>query len=169
MSGEQETAAQGTAATSAGGIKPRHKRFIWMAVGLVFFVAVVGLVLNAFSSSITYFYSPTEVVQNKAPEGRAFRVGGMVEGGSVRRDAGGLTVYFNVTDTAETVAVAYTGILPDLFAEEKGVVAQGKLDEHGVFQASQVLAKHDENYVAPEVQAALDEAHKARAMETMKP
>ncbi|MDR2016889.1 MAG: cytochrome c maturation protein CcmE [Burkholderiales bacterium] len=166
MSAEQETTQE--TVTASGSIKSRHKRFLWIAVGLVFVVAIVALVLNALGSSITYFYSPTDVMQNKAPQGRAFRVGGMVEGGSVVRGTDGLTVYFNVTDTAETVSVVYTGILPDLFAEEKGVVAQGKLDDHGVFQATQVLAKHDENYVAPEVQAALDEAHKARAAETLK-
>ncbi|MDR0247084.1 MAG: cytochrome c maturation protein CcmE [Burkholderiales bacterium] len=162
----QET-IQEAAVALPGGIKSRHKRFLWIIFGLVFFAAIVGLVLNALGSSITYFYSPTEVVQDKVPQGRAFRVGGMVEGGSVRRELDGLTVHFKVTDTAETVAVVYTGILPDLFAEEKGVVAQGKLDEDGVFQATQVLAKHDENYVAPEVQAALDEAHKARAAQTL--
>ncbi|MDR2244054.1 MAG: cytochrome c maturation protein CcmE [Burkholderiales bacterium] len=158
---------QETTTVSPVGIKARHKRFLWIIFGLAFFAAIVALVLNAFGSSITYFYSPTQVVQDEAPHGRAFRIGGMVEGGSVVRDGSGLTVRFNVTDTAETVAVVYTGILPDLFAEEKGVVAQGKLDEYGVFQATQVLAKHDENYVAPEVQAALDEAHKARAAQTL--
>jgi cytochrome c-type biogenesis protein CcmE len=167
MSAEQKT-AQETVTVPSGGIKLRHKRFLWIVVGLVFVVAIVALVLNALGSSITYFYSPTEVAQDKVPHGRAFRIGGMVEGGSVMRDANGLTVYFNVTDTAETVSVVYTGILPDLFAEEKGVVAQGKLDEHGVFQATQVLAKHDENYVAPEVAAAMDAAHKARVVETLK-
>ncbi|MDR0247627.1 MAG: cytochrome c maturation protein CcmE [Burkholderiales bacterium] len=166
MSVEQET-EQGAAVTPSGGLKSRHKRFLWMIFGLVFVVAIVALVLNAFGSSITYFYSPTDVMQDKVPHGRAFRIGGMVEGGSVARDNNGLTVHFRVTDTVQTVSVAYTGILPDLFAEEKGVVAQGKLDEHGVFQATQVLAKHDENYVAPEVQAALDEAHKARTLQTL--
>jgi cytochrome c-type biogenesis protein CcmE len=162
------SATQKTTATPSGSLKSRHKRFLWIAVGLVFVVAIVALVLNALGSSITYFYSPTEVAQDKVPHGRAFRIGGMVEGGSVVRDVNGLTVHFNVTDTAQTVPVIYTGILPDLFSENKGVVAQGKLDERGVFQATQVLAKHDENYVAPEVAAAMDAAHKARAMETLK-
>ncbi|MDR2174273.1 MAG: cytochrome c maturation protein CcmE [Burkholderiales bacterium] len=165
MSAEQGT--QGAAEAPSGGIKSRHKRFLWIIFGLAFFAAIVALVLNAFGSSITYFYSPTQVMNNEVPQGRAFRVGGMVEGGSVVRAGDGLTVHFKVTDTAETVAVVYTGILPDLFAEEKGVVAQGRLDDHGVFQATQVLAKHDENYVAPEVQAALDEAHKTRAAQTL--
>lgn len=167
MSAGQETAGLPPKETPKG-IKARHKRFVWMAVGLAFVIAIVALVLNAFDSSITYFYSPTEVVQDKVPHGRAFRIGGMVEGGSVVRDPNGLTVHFKVTDTAQAVPVVYTGILPDLFAEDKGVVAQGKLDAHGVFQATQVLAKHDENYVAPEVAAAMDEAHKARTMETLK-
>ncbi|MCL2309341.1 MAG: cytochrome c maturation protein CcmE [Proteobacteria bacterium] len=160
--------AQGKEVILPGKLKPRHKRFLWIIIGLVFVAAIVALVLNAFGTSITYFYSPTEVMQDKVPHGRAFRIGGMVEGGSVVRDSGGLTVHFKVTDTAETVPVVYTGILPDLFSENKGVIAQGKLDEHGVFQATQVLAKHDENYVAPEVAAAMDAAQKARATETLK-
>ncbi|MDR2711030.1 MAG: cytochrome c maturation protein CcmE [Burkholderiales bacterium] len=167
MSAGQET-LQKTAVTPAGGLKPRHKRLLWIIFGLVFIAAIVALILNAFGSSITYFYSPTEVVQDKVPHGRAFRIGGMVEGGSLVRDANGLTVHFRVTDTAKAVPVVYTGILPDLFSENKGVVAQGKLDEHGVFQATQVLAKHDENYVAPEAAAAMDAAHKARVAETVK-
>jgi len=167
MSGGQEAVAEATP-KAAGGLKPRHKRFLWIIFGLVFIAAIVALILNAFGSNITYFYSPTDVTQDKVPHGRAFRIGGMVEGGSLVRDTDGLTVHFKVTDTAQVVPVVYTGILPDLFAENKGVVAQGKLDEHGVFQATQVLAKHDENYVAPEVAAAMSAAQKEHVMETLK-
>ena len=129
-------------------------------------VAAVGiaaaLVLNAFQSNLVFFFSPSQVLANEAPHGRAFRIGGMVEKGSVRRQGDGLTVRFNVTDTAQTVSVVYTGILPDLFREGKGVVAQGNLGPDGVFRASQVLAKHDENYMPPEAAHALEQAQKAQ-------
>jgi cytochrome c-type biogenesis protein CcmE len=129
-------------------------------------VAVLGvaaaLVLNAFQSNLVFFFSPSQVLANEAPLGRAFRIGGMVEAGSVKRQNDGLTVRFNVTDTARTVPVVYTGILPDLFREGKGVVAQGQLGTDGVFHASQVLAKHDENYMPPEAAHALEQAQKAQ-------
>jgi cytochrome c-type biogenesis protein CcmE len=138
-------------------MKPRHRRFAWIAAGVAVLAVAVGLVLNAFQSNLVFFFSPTDVVENKAPVGRTFRIGGLVEEKSVRRD--GLTVRFAVTDTAKTIPVVYTGILPDLFKEGKGVVAQGKLGTDGVFTASEVLAKHDENYMPPEAAAAVNKAH----------
>jgi cytochrome c-type biogenesis protein CcmE len=138
-------------------MKPRHRRFAWIAAGVATLAIAVALVLNAFQSNLVFFFSPTDVVENKAPMGRTFRIGGLVEEKSVRRD--GLTVRFAVTDTAKTIPVVYTGILPDLFKEGKGVVAQGKLGTDGVFTASEVLAKHDENYMPPEAAAAVNKAH----------
>ena len=138
-------------------MKPRHRRFAWIAAGLAVLGIAVALVLNAFQSNLVFFFSPTDVVENKAPQGRTFRIGGLVEDRSVKRD--GVTVRFNVTDTAKTIPVVYTGILPDLFKEGKGVVAQGKLGPDGVFTASEVLAKHDENYMPPEAAEAVNRAH----------
>jgi cytochrome c-type biogenesis protein CcmE len=138
-------------------MKPRHRRFAWIAAGLAVLGIAVGLVLNAFQSNLVFFFSPTDVVENKAPQGRTFRVGGLVEERSVKRE--GVVVRFNVTDTAKTIPVVYTGILPDLFKEGKGVVAQGKLGPDGVFTASEVLAKHDENYMPPEAAEAVNRAH----------
>ena len=136
-------------------MKPRHKR-IAMLGGLVVAVgAVVALVLNAFQSNLVFFYSPTQVAANEAPSGRTFRVGGLVEPGSVK--VNGTQVQFVVTDSAKTVPVRYEGILPDLFKEGKGVVAQGQL-QGGVFVAREVLAKHDENYMPPEAADALKKA-----------
>jgi cytochrome c-type biogenesis protein CcmE len=138
-------------------MKPRHRRFAWIAAGLAVLGVAVALVLNAFQSNLVFFFSPTDVVENKAPQGRTFRVGGLVEEKSVKRE--GVVVRFNVTDTAKTIPVVYTGILPDLFKEGKGVVAQGKLGSDGVFTASEVLAKHDENYMPPEAAEAVNRAH----------
>jgi len=138
-------------------MKPRHRRFAWIAAGLAVLGIAVALVLNAFQSNLVFFFSPTDVVENKAPQGRTFRIGGLVEEKSVRRE--GVIVRFNVTDTAKTIPVVYTGILPDLFKEGKGVVAQGKLGSDGVFTASEVLAKHDENYMPPEAADAVNRAH----------
>jgi cytochrome c-type biogenesis protein CcmE len=139
---------------------PRRKRFA-IALGIL---AVVGgataLVLNAFQSNLVFFYSPSQISAKEAPEGRTFRLGGLVVEGSVQRE--GVTVRFEVTDTATTVPVQFSGILPDLFKEGKGVVAQGKL-ENGVFQAKEVLAKHDENYMPPEAAEALKNAAKSNA------
>lgn len=141
-------------------MKPRHKRLA-IAGGIVAAVSVaVALVLNAFQSNLVFFYSPTQVAANEAPAGRTFRLGGMVEEGSVKRD--GVTVHFVVTDTAKTLPVRYEGILPDLFKEGKGVVAQGQLQD-GVFVAREVLAKHDENYMPPEAAAALEHAKRGAA------
>ena len=128
-------------------------------------VAVVGagvyMMLSAFNDNLVFFYSPMQVAAKEAPQGRTFRMGGMVEEGSVKRLADGVTVTFGITDTAAVIKTEYKGILPDLFKEGKGVVAQGKLDERGVFVASEVLAKHDENYMPPEAQDAVDKAHQA--------
>jgi cytochrome c-type biogenesis protein CcmE len=138
-------------------MKPRHRRLGWIAAGVVVAGIAVALVLNAFQSNLVFFFSPTDVAENRAPQGRTFRIGGLVEEKSVKRE--GLTVRFNVTDTAKTIPVVYTGILPDLFKEGKGVVAQGKLGPDGTFSASEVLAKHDENYMPPEAAAAVSKAH----------
>jgi cytochrome c-type biogenesis protein CcmE len=133
-----------------------------IAGALAALAVAVALVLNAFQSNLVFFFSPTQVLANEAPQGRTFRIGGMVESGSLKRGQDGLTVSFNVTDTARTVPVVYTGILPDLFKEGKGVVAQGQLRPDGVFHATQVLAKHDENYMPPEAAHAVEQAQKAQ-------
>jgi cytochrome c-type biogenesis protein CcmE len=142
-------------------MKPRHKRLALIAAGLAALAVAAGLVLNAFRSNLVFFFTPTQVVAQEAPVGRSFRIGGLVESGSLQRQADGLTVRFVVTDTAKSIPVVYSGILPDLFREGKGVVAQGKLGEDGVFRAEQVLAKHDENYMPPEAADAVERAHKA--------
>jgi cytochrome c-type biogenesis protein CcmE len=138
-------------------MKARQKRLIFILLGLVALGLAAWLVFNALGSNMSYFYSPTEVVQKKAPQDHLFRLGGMVVKGSVQRGQE-LTVRFAVTDTANEVNVEYTGILPDLFEEGQGVIAQGKLGENGVFIASEVLAKHDETYMPPEVADALQKA-----------
>jgi cytochrome c-type biogenesis protein CcmE len=140
-------------------MKPRHRRFAWIGAGVVLLAVAVGLVLNAFQSNLVFFFTPTQVAGNEAPQGRAFRVGGLVEEKSLERSPDGLTVRFKVTDTASTIPVVYTGILPDLFKEGKGVVAQGKIGPDGVFRATEVLAKHDENYMPPEAADAVSKAH----------
>ena len=140
-------------------MKPRTRRAL---IGLAIVLAVgtaAALILNALNSNIALYITPTEVVAGKYPQGKAFRIGGMVKVGSVQRD--GLDVNFVLTDTAQDVNVRYRGILPDLFKEGQGAVVQGKL-QAGVFAASEVLAKHDENYMPPEAKAALDAAQKAR-------
>jgi cytochrome c-type biogenesis protein CcmE len=141
-------------------MKPRHRRLIAVVGGLALLAVAAALVLNAFRSNLVFFYSPSQVAKKEAPLDRTFRIGGMVEAGSLKRLPDGLTVQFVVTDTAERVPVSYTGLLPDLFKEGKGVVAQGRLGPDGVFRAHEVLAKHDENYMPPEAAAALDKAHR---------
>ena len=121
-----------------------------------------ALVLNAFQSNLVFFFSPTQVVANEAPRGKAFRIGGLVESGSLKRASDGLTVSFRVTDTAQTINVVYTGILPDLFKEGKGVVAQGRIRPDGTFEATEVLAKHEENYMPPAAAHAIEQAQKAQ-------
>ena len=136
----------------------RARRAIAVLAGLSALGGASALVLNAFNSNLVFFFSPTQVVAKEAPQGRSFRVGGLVEAGSVRRGTQDLKLEFVVTDGAQRVPVRYTGLLPDLFQEGKGVVAQGKLGTDGIFHADQVLAKHDENYMPPEAAAALKAA-----------
>ncbi len=143
-------------------MKSRHKKLLVILLGLTGLGIAAALILNAFQSNLVFFYSPTEVSAGKAPSDRAFRIGGLVETGSVKRDPDGLTVRFVVTDTAKSMPVIYKGILPDLFKEGKGVVAEGKLGADGVFASTQVLAKHDENYMPPEAAHALEQAAKAQ-------
>jgi cytochrome c-type biogenesis protein CcmE len=143
-------------------MKPRHKRFALIAGGLAAIAIAAALVLNAFQSNLVFFFSPSQVAAGEAPKERAFRLGGMVRTGSLKRQPDGLEVAFVVTDTARDVPVVYRGILPDLFREGKGVVAQGRLGPDGVFRADEVLAKHDENYMPPEAAHALEQAQKAQ-------
>ena len=139
-------------------MKARHKRFALIAAGLAGLAIAVTLVLKSFNSNLVFFFTPTQVVNGQAPKEGNFRIGGLVEKGSLERLASGTQVKFRVTDTAKTMNVLYTGILPDLFKEGKGVVAQGKLGKDGTFEADQVLAKHDENYMPPEAAEALKKA-----------
>lgn len=141
-------------------MKPRHKRIALIGGGLAALGLAAALVLNALDSNIAFFVTPTEVAEGKAPQGKAFRIGGMVKEGSIKRD--NLTVHFAITDTAKEVPVRYTGILPDLFSEGKGAVAQGRIGPDGVFVATEVLAKHDENYMPPEAGHAIEQAQKAQ-------
>jgi cytochrome c-type biogenesis protein CcmE len=145
-------------------MKGRHRRFLWIGAGVVAVGVAVALVLNAFQSNLVFFFTPSQVVAHEAPTSRPFRIGGLVEQGSLKRDADSLTVHFRVTDTAQTIPVTYTGLLPDLFKEGKGVVAQGTLAPDGSFRATEVLAKHDENYMPPEAKQAIDQAQKRSAM-----
>jgi len=147
-------------------MKSRYKRGASVLGGLVSVSLAAYFVLNAFESNLVFFFTPTQIETGEAPKDRTFRVGGMVKEGSVKRD--NMTVNFIVTDTAKDVRVAYTGILPDLFKEGKGVVAQGRLDANGQFTASEVLAKHDENYMPPEAQHAMDQAQLDKAAKTLK-
>jgi cytochrome c-type biogenesis protein CcmE len=131
---------------------------LWIIAALAGLGVAAALVLSAFRSNLVFFFTPTQVSAHEAPRDRAFRMGGLVEAGSVTREKDGLTVRFRVTDTAQTIPVVYVGILPDLFREGKGVVAQGRLGPDGTFKASEVLAKHDENYLPPEAAEALRKA-----------
>jgi cytochrome c-type biogenesis protein CcmE len=139
-------------------LKARHKRFVLIGIGLALIGLAAMLILNAFQSNMVFFYTPTQVAKGEVPHGTGFRIGGLVEAGSLKRGDDGLTVRFIITDTAKTVPVVYKGVLPDLFKEGKGVVAQGKVGADGIFVASEVLAKHDENYMPPEAAEALKRA-----------
>ncbi|MBC7436172.1 MAG: cytochrome c maturation protein CcmE [Bdellovibrionales bacterium] len=139
-------------------MKPRTRRALAITCGLAALGIATALVLNAFNSNLVFFFSPSQVAANEAPRGRNFRIGGLVEQGSLKRDPQSLTIQFVVTDMAKKIPVTYTGLMPDLFKEGKGVVAQGKLGDDGIFRAEQVLAKHDENYMPPEAAAALRDA-----------
>ena len=140
-------------------MKPRHKRFGLIALGVAALGLAAYLVLNAFEKNLVFFFTPTQVAANEAPKERTFRIGGLVAPGSVKRQPDGVSVQFVVTDTAKNIPVVYRGVLPDLFKEGKGVVAQGRLGPDGTFAASEVLAKHDENYMPPEAAEALNKAH----------
>jgi cytochrome c-type biogenesis protein CcmE len=148
-------------------MKPRTRRLGWIVGGLAALGIAAALVLNAFQSNLVFFFTPTQVAAREAPQGRPFRVGGLVEAGSLAREPNSLTVRFRVTDTAQTIPVTYTGLLPDLFKEGKGVVAQGTLGLDGVFRASEVLAKHDENYMPPAAADAVKQAHEAMSTKTL--
>ena len=143
-------------------MKRRHKRIAFIVVALASLSIAAYLVASAFRNNLVFFFSPTQVAAKEAPIDRTFRVGGLVQEGTLKRDPDGLTVRFTVTDTAQSIPVVYKGILPDLFKEGRGCVAQGKLSSDGVFQAEQVLAKHDENYMPPEAGQAIDKAKHAK-------
>jgi cytochrome c-type biogenesis protein CcmE len=142
---------------------PRQKRLSFIVAGVALVALAVGLVLYALKNNVSLYFTPTQVYNKEAPQGRSFRIGGLVEKGSLQRQTDGLTVHFNITDTTQTMPVVYKGILPDLFKEGKGVVAQGKLEADNVFHAEEVLAKHDENYMPPEAKDALAKAEAAKA------
>jgi cytochrome c-type biogenesis protein CcmE len=139
-------------------MKTRHKRIAFIVFGLAGLGLAAFLVTSAFKNNLVFFFSPSQVAAKEAPIGKTFRIGGLVEKGSIKRESDGLTIKFSVTDTAKSIPVVYKGILPDLFKDGKGCVAQGHVGADGVFYADQVLAKHDENYRAPEVTQAIDKA-----------
>jgi cytochrome c-type biogenesis protein CcmE len=146
-------------------MKARHRRLAWIGLGVVVLGVAAALVLNVFQSNLVFFFTPSQVAAKEAPQGRAFRIGGLVEAGSVKRIPNSVDVSFIVTDTVQRVPVVYSGLLPDLFKEGKGVVAQGMLAADGTFKATEVLAKHDENYMPPEAGAALEAAQKHKSIE----
>ena len=146
-------------------MKARHRRLAWIGLGVVILGVAAALVLNVFQSNLVFFFTPSQVAAKEAPQGRAFRIGGLVEAGSVKRIPNSVDVTFVVTDTVQRVPVVYSGLLPDLFKEGKGVVAQGMLAADGTFKATEVLAKHDENYMPPEAGAALEAAQKHKSIE----
>lgn len=150
-------------------MKSRHKRFLLVGLAIVAVGIAAVLTINALQSNIAYFFSPTQVVAGEAPQGHLFRLGGMVVKGSLQRQSNGLDVRFVVTDTVQQVTVRYTGILPDLFKEGQGVVVKGRLGTDGVFEAEQVLAKHDESYMPPEVKDALETAKKMGVVKSPHP
>ena len=143
-------------------MKRRHKRIAFIVAGLAALGIAAAFVLTAFQSNLVFFFSPTQVASKEAPIDRTFRIGGLVENGTIKRQSDGLTVHFTVTDTDKSIPVVYKGILPDLFKEGKGCVAQGRLGADGVFYADEVLAKHDENYMPPEAGDAIDRAKHTR-------
>jgi cytochrome c-type biogenesis protein CcmE len=144
-------------------MKPRQKKFVFIVAALAILSAAVGLVLYALNDNISLYFTPSQVLNKEAPQGRGFRMGGLVVVDSVKRQSDGLTVHFSVTDTAKSMPVVYKGFLPDLFKEGKGVVVHGKLEDGGIFRADEVLAKHDENYVAPEAAYAMKQAAKGQS------
>ncbi|MCW9059717.1 MAG: cytochrome c maturation protein CcmE [Gammaproteobacteria bacterium] len=148
-------------------MKPRHKRLAFIAAALTGLVVAIALVLNAFQDNLVFFFTPSEVLAREAPLDRTFRIGGMVQEGSVRRDPKSIRVHFVVTDGVAHLPVFYDGILPDLFREGQGVVAQGTLAGDGIFRASTVLAKHDENYMPPEAAEAMMRARQNLSPEAL--
>lgn len=150
-------------------MKPRQKRAVYIVLAIVAVGLAVGLVLNALKDNVSLYFTPTQVFNKEAPQSRSFRIGGLVEEGSVKREKDGLTVHFMITDLHQKLPVVYKGILPDLFKEGKGVVAQGKMEADGVMHASEVLAKHDENYMPPEAADALKKAQAANAASAVAP
>jgi cytochrome c-type biogenesis protein CcmE len=148
-------------------MKPRYKRLSWIVAGIAVLGVASALVLNAFNRNLVFFFTPSQVVSKEAPLDRTFRIGGLVEPGSLKRQPDGLTVQFVVTDTAKSLTVVYRGILPDLFREGKGVVTQGRLNPDGTFVANEVLAKHDENYMPPEAADALKQARSGKEAQTL--
>jgi cytochrome c-type biogenesis protein CcmE len=148
-------------------MKPRHKRFVLIGVGIAGLALSATLVLSAFQKNLVFFFTPSQVAANEAPIGKSFRIGGLVEKGSVKREPDGVTVRFVVTDTAKSLPVLYRGVLPDLFREGKGVVTQGRLDTEGLFRAEEVLAKHDENYMPPAAQDSIDKATAKTAAQSL--
>jgi cytochrome c-type biogenesis protein CcmE len=148
-------------------MKARHKRFLVIATGLAVLALAAMFVLNAFRSNLVFFFTPTQVANGEAPHNQTMRIGGMVKDGSLLRD--GTRIAFVVTDTDKEVRVTYQGMLPDLFKEGRGVVAQGRINASGEFEASEVLAKHDENYMPPEAQHAMDQAMAKKAAQSVKP
>ena len=144
-------------------MKPRRKRFIFIVAAVAILAAAVGLVLNALNNNVSLYFTPTQVFNKEVPQGRSFRIGGLVEPGSVKREPTGIAVNFIITDQHKSIPVIYQGILPDLFKEGKGVVAQGKIGADGVMHADEVLAKHDENYMPPEAADALKKGEAANA------
>jgi cytochrome c-type biogenesis protein CcmE len=149
-------------------MKPRQKRLMFIVAAVAVLGVAAGLVLYALKDNVSLYFTPTQVFNKEAPQGRSFRVGGLVVEHSLQRESDGLTVHFEVTDTAKSMPVIYKGILPDLFKEGKGVVAEGKLEADGVFHADQVLAKHDENYMPPEAKQAIEQATKSAAVPAAK-
>lgn len=149
-------------------MKSRNKKLLAIGLAVVGLGVIAALVVNALQQNARFFYSPTDVTNGLAPKDRAFRIGGLVEAGSMKRSEDGLTVVFTVTDTAKSMPVSYSvkqyGPLPDLFKEGKGAVVEGKLGTDGTFQASQVLAKHDENYMPPEAASAIKQAQEAKTL-----
>lgn len=148
-------------------MKARHKRFLVIAAGLAVLALAAMFVLNAFRSNLVFFFTPTQVANGEAPHNQTMRIGGMVKDGSLLRD--GTRIAFVVSDTDKEVRVTYQGMLPDLFKEGRGVVAQGRINASGEFEASEVLAKHDENYMPPEAQHAMDQAMAKKAAQSVKP
>ena len=152
-------------------MKPRHKRIAAILVGVIALGIATALVLAAFQENLVFFFTPSQIAAHEAPQGRTFRIGGMVEKGSIKRQADGVTVQFTVTDTAKSIPVTYRGSLPDLFREGQGVVvegtygAEGRLGADGVFRANEVLAKHDENYMPPEAAEAVKKAQQAKTLQ----